>query len=213
MDKIGIYGEFFYGGNEYAIRHFSETDYLDDEVMYFDRKEQLRVYLSNLQKDPTIWTVLDTVARNFGLDACRTTIDSCDKEDLDFLCNKILSEEWVLIIRKYHGIKSVKLEQCCIEITQWINKNITACAITSAILIALPFFQAFFYPYPEKVASMASSAMSIGTQDWKQLSEAIKGVNQHTRAIISNAAGTHSLHHHNNRRLQQLWEEISNAFA
>ena len=39
MDKIGIYGEFFYGGNEYAIRHFSETDYLDDEVMYFDRKE------------------------------------------------------------------------------------------------------------------------------------------------------------------------------
>lgn len=153
------------------------------------------------------------MARNFGLDACRTTIDSCDKEDLDFLCNKILSEEWVLIIRKYHGIKSVKLEECCIEITQFINKKITACAITSAILIALPFFQAFFYPYPEKVASMASSAMSIGTQDWKQLSEAIKGVNQHTRAIISNAAGTHSLHHHNNRRLQQLWEEISNAFA
>jgi hypothetical protein len=165
MDKIGIYGEFFYGGNEYAIRHFSETDYLDDEVMYFDRKEQLRVYLSNLQKDPTIWTVLDTVARNFGLDACRTTIDSCDKENLDLLCDKIHSEEWVLIIRKYHGIKSVKLEQCCIEITQGINKNITACAITSAILIALPFFQAFFYPYQEKVASMASSAMSIGTQD------------------------------------------------
>ncbi len=22
MDEIGIFGEFFYGGNEYAIRHF-----------------------------------------------------------------------------------------------------------------------------------------------------------------------------------------------
>jgi hypothetical protein len=213
MERIGIFGEFFHAGNEYALRHYSETDYLDDEVINFDNKAQLRTYLSNLQKDPTTWTVLNTVARNFGLDACRTTIDRCDREDLDFLCDKILSEEWVLIIRKYHGMKSVKLEPCCIEVTQFINKEITASAITSAIIIALPFFQALFYPHPEKVASMASSVMSIGTEDWKQLAEAIKGVNQHTRKIVSDAAGIHSLHHHNNRRLQQLWEEISNAFA
>jgi hypothetical protein len=169
--------------------------------------------LSNLQKDPTIWTVLNTVARNFGLAPCRTTIDKCDREDLDFLCDKIHSEEWVLIIRKYHGMKSVKFEQCCIKVTQFINKKITASAITSAILIALPFFQAFFYPYPGKVTSMASSAMSIGTQDWKQLSEGIKGVNIDTRKSISKAAAAHSPYHHKNRRLQQLWEEISNAFA
>jgi hypothetical protein len=55
--------------------------------------------------------------------------------------------------------------------------------------------------------------MGIGTEDWKQLAEAIKGVNQHNRKIVSDAAGIHSLHHHNNRRLQQLWKEISNAFA
>ncbi len=213
MEQIGIFGEYFHGGNEYAIRHFSETDYCDDEVMHFERKEQLRTYLLNLQKDPTIWTVLNTVARNFGLDPCRTTIDRCDREDLDFLCDKIHSEEWVLIIRKYHGMKSVKLEECCIKVTQFINKKITASAITSAILIALPFFQAFFYPYPEKVASMASSAMSIGTQDWKQLAEAIKGINIDTRDSVSKAAAAHSLYHHKNRRLQQLWEEISNAFA
>jgi hypothetical protein len=132
---------------------------------------------------------------------------------LDYLCDKILSEEWVLIIRKYHGMKSVKLEQCCIKLTKWINSAITNSAITSAILIALPFFQAFFYPYPEKVASMASSSMSIGTQDWKQLAEAIKGVNRMTRRRVSDLAGEHSLAHHNNRKLHQLWEEISNAFA
>ncbi len=163
MEKIGIFGEYFHGGNEYAIRHFSETDYCDDEVMHFDHKEQLRAYLLNLQKDPTTWTVLNTVARNFGLDPCQTTIDICDKEDLDYLCDKFLSEEWVLIIRKYHGIKSVKLEQCCIDLAQWINKTITATAITSSIIIALPFFKAFFYPYPEQVASMASAAMSVTT--------------------------------------------------
>jgi hypothetical protein len=144
MEQIGIFGEFFHAGNEYALRHYSETDYLDDEVINFDNKAQLKTYLSNLQKDPTTWTVLNTVARNFGLDACRTTIDRCDREDLDFLCDKILSEEWVLIIRRYHGMKSVKLEQCCIEVTQFINKKITASAITSSIIIALPFFQALF---------------------------------------------------------------------
>jgi hypothetical protein len=147
MEKIGIYGEFFNGGNEYAIRHFAEADYCDDEIVHFEHKESLRAYLMNLQRDPTIWTVLNTVARNFGLDPCKTTIESCDKEDLDYLCEKIHSEEWVLIIRKYHGIKSVKLEQCCIDLTVWINRNITNSAITSAILIALPFFKAFFYPF------------------------------------------------------------------
>ena len=64
MEQIGIFGEFFHAGNEYAFRHFSETDYLDDEVIHFDHKAQLRAYLSNLQKDPTTWTVLNTVARN-----------------------------------------------------------------------------------------------------------------------------------------------------
>ena len=213
MDKIGIFGEFFHGGNEYAIRHFSETDYCDNEVVAFEHKEQLRAYLLSLQKDPTIWTVLNTVARNFGLDACKTTIDKCNREDLDFLCDKIDSEEWVLVIRKYHGMKSVKLEPCCIELTQKINETITSSAITSAILIALPFFQALFYPYPEKVASMASSAMSIGTEDWKQLAEAIKGVNLVTRESISHDAGIHSLARHKDRKLQQLWGEISDAFA
>ncbi|MGD9368835.1 MAG: hypothetical protein PVH87_24240 [Desulfobacteraceae bacterium] len=213
MEKIDVIGEFFYGGNEYAIRHFSETDYCDDEVMHFENKASLRTYLLNLQKNPTTWTVLNNVARNFGLEACRTTIDRCDEENLEYLCEKIYSEEWVLIIRKYHGIKSVKLEQCCIDITLWINRNITNSAITSAILIALPFFKAFFYPYPEKVASMASSVMSVATEDWKQLAEAIKGVNTATRKSVSKAAGEHSFAHHKNRKLKQLWEEISNAFA
>jgi hypothetical protein len=213
MEQIGIFGEFFRAGNEYALRHYSETDYLDDEVINFDNKAQLRAYLSNLQKDPTTWTVLNTVARNFGLDACRTTIERCDREDLDFLCDKIHSEEWVLIIRKYHGTKSVKLEPCCVKLTQKINGAITSSAITSAILIALPFFQAFFYPYPEKVASMASSAMGIGTQDWKQLAEAIKGVNRITRESISNDAKIHSFARHKDRKLEQLWREIADAFA
>lgn len=213
MEKIDVIGEFFYGGNEYAIRHFSETDYCDDEVMYFKHKEQLRAYLLNLQRNPTTWTVLNNVARNFGLDACRTTIDRCDEENLEYLCDKIYSEEWVLIIRKYHGIKSVNLEECCIKLTLWINRNITNSAITSAILIALPFFKAFFYPYPEKVASMASSAMSIATEDWKQLAEAIKGVNIATRRSISDAAERHALAKHKDRKLQQLWKEISDAFA
>jgi hypothetical protein len=213
MEKIGIFGDFFYGGNEYAIRHFAERDYCDDEIMHFERKESLRTYLMNLQRDPTIWTVLNTVARNFGLDPCKTTIESCDKEDLDYLCEKIHSEEWVLIIRKYHGMMSVKLEQCCIDLTVWVNRNITNCAITSAILIALPFFKAFFYPYPEKVASMASSAVSVKAEDWKQLAEAIKSVNTATRTSVSDAAGRHSFAHHKNRKLKQLWEEISNAFA
>ncbi len=181
--------------------------------MYFGRKKQLRAYLLTLQKDPTIWTVLDTVARNFGLDPCRTTIDRCDREDLDFLCDKIHSEEWVLIIRKYHGIKSVKLEECCVKLTQKINSVITNSGITSAILIALPFFQAFFYPYPEKFASMASSALSVGTEDWKQLAEAIKGVSRITRRIVSDEAKTHALACHKDRKLQQLWKEISDAFA
>lgn len=213
MDKIGIFGEFFYGGNEYAIRHFAEADYCDDEIMHFEHKESLRAYLMNLQKDPTIWTVLNTVARNFGLDPCKTTIDSCDKEDLDYLCEKIHSEEWVLIIRKFHNMKNIKLEQCCIDLTQWINQAITKCAITSAILIALPFFKAFFYPYPEKVASVASSAVSVATEDWKQLAEAINGVNRITRVRISEEAKKHALSHHKVRKLQQLWKEISDAFA
>jgi hypothetical protein len=213
MEKIGIFGEYFHGGNEYAIRHFSEADYCDDEVMRFDRKEQLRAYLLNLQKDPTTWTVLNTVARNFGLDPCQTTIDSCDGEDLNFLCDKILGEEWVLIIRKYHGMKSVKLARCCIDLTQWINETITATAITSSIIIALPFFKAFFYPYPEQVASMASSAMSVTTEDWKQLADAIKGIDQFSRERIRKRTAEHSISHHKNRKLQQLWEEISYAFA
>lgn len=213
MDKIGIFGDFFYSGNEYAIRHFSETDYCDDEVIYFEHKEQLRAYLFNLQKDPTIWTVLTGVARNFGLEPCRTTIDKCDRENLDYLCEKIYGEEWVLIVRKYHGIKSVKLEQCCIKLTQWTSQAITNCAMTSAILIALPFFKAFFYPYPDKVASLSSSAMSVTTEDWKQLSEAIKGVNGFTRRSVSDAAERHSLDKHKDRKLQQLWKEISDAFA
>jgi hypothetical protein len=213
MEKIGIFGEFFYGGNEYAIRHFAEADYCEDEIMHFENKESLRAYLMNLQRDPIIWTVLNTLARNFGLDPCKTTIDSCDKENLDYLCEKIHSEEWVLIIRKYYGIKSVKLEQCCIDLTQSINQDITNSAITSSILIALPFFKAFFYPYSAKVASVGSSAVSVSTEDWKQLAEAIKGVNTATRKSVCDAAGRHSLDHHKNRKLQQLWEEISNAFA
>jgi hypothetical protein len=48
MEQIGIFGEFFHAGNEHAIRHFSETDYCDDEIVHFERKAQLRVYLSNL---------------------------------------------------------------------------------------------------------------------------------------------------------------------
>jgi hypothetical protein len=88
------------------------------------------------------------VARNFGLDPCKTTIDSCDNENLDYLCEKIHSEEWVIIIRKYHNIKNIKLEQCCIDLTQWINQAITKSAIASAILIALPFFKAFFLSLP-----------------------------------------------------------------
>ncbi len=178
-----------------------------------ERKEQLRAYLLNLQRDPTTWTVLTAVARNFGLEPCRTTFDRCDKENLDYLCEKIHSEEWVLIIRKYHGIKSVKLEQCCIDLTLWINRNITSSAITSAILIALPFFKAFFYPYPEKVASMVSSGVSVATEDWKQLAEAIKGVNRYTRESVRRRTAEHSLAHHKDRKLKQLWEEISNAFA
>jgi hypothetical protein len=213
MDKIGISGEFFHGGNEFAIRHFSETDYCDDEVIYFNHKEQLRAYLLNLLRDPATWTVLTHVARNFGLDACKTTIDNCDKETLEYLCEKIYNEEWVFIIRKYHNMKNIKLEQCCIDLTQKLNRAITNSKITSAILIALPFFQAFFYPYPEKVASMASTAMSIGTQDWKQLAEAIKGVNKVTRKSVSNYAGIHSLDPHKDRKLQQMWKEISDAFA
>jgi hypothetical protein len=213
MEKIGIFGEFFYGGNEYAIRHFSEADYCEDEIKHFEHKESLRADLMNLQRDPTIWTVLNTVARNFGLDPCKTTIDSCDNENLDYLCEKILSEEWVLIIRKYHGVKSVKLEQCCIDLTQKINRAINSCAIASAVLIAVPIFKAFFYPYPDQVASMVSSAMSVATEDWKQLAEAINGVNRITRERISNDAMLHALASHKDRKLQQMWKEISDAFA
>jgi hypothetical protein len=90
---------------------------------------------------------------------------------------------------------------------------ITNSAITSAILIALPFFKAFFYPYPEKIASMASSAMSVATEDWKQLAEAIKGVNDITRRIVCDEAKTHAFSKHKDRKLQQLWKEISDAFA
>jgi hypothetical protein len=183
------------------------------KCLSFEHKESLKAYLMNLQRDPTIWTVLNTVARNFGLDPCTTTIESCDKEDLDYLYEKIHSEEWVLIIRKYHNMKNIKLEQCCIDLTVWINRNITNCAISSAILIALPFFKAFFYPYPEKVASMASSAMSVGTEDWRQLAEAINGVNRITRERISNDAMLHALASHKDRKLQQMWKEISDAFA
>jgi hypothetical protein len=60
---------------------------------------------------------------------------------------------------------------------------------------------------------MASMAVSVKTEDWKLLADAIKGVNTATRRSVSDAAGRHSLAHHENRRLQQLWEEISNAFA
>jgi hypothetical protein len=35
MEQIGIFGEFFRAGNEYALRHYSETDYLDGEVINF----------------------------------------------------------------------------------------------------------------------------------------------------------------------------------
>jgi hypothetical protein len=213
MYKIDVIGEFFHGGNECAIRHFSETDYCDDEVMHFQNRASLRAYLMNLQRDPTTWHILNAVVRTFGLDACRSTIDSCDKENLEYLCEKIHSEEWVLIVRKYHGIKGVKLEPCCIDLTVRINQNITSSVIVSAILIALPFFKAFFYPYPGKVASMASTAVSVATEDWRQLAEAIKGVNTATRKDVSDAAERHSLAHHKNRKLQQLWEEVSNAFA
>jgi hypothetical protein len=47
MEKIGIFGEFFYSGNEYAIRHFAEADYCDDEIMHFEHKNSLRAYLSH----------------------------------------------------------------------------------------------------------------------------------------------------------------------
>jgi hypothetical protein len=77
----------------------------------------------------------------------------------------------------------------------------------------LPFLKAFFYPYPEKVASMASSAMSVGTEDWRQLAEAIKGVNRSIRERVRRRSVEHSLAHHKNRKLKQLWEEISYAFA
>ena len=213
MNKIEIFGDFFYGGNECAIRHFSENDFCDDEIVHFRDKEALRVYLKNLQRDPVVWTVLNTVARNFGLGACRTTVDRCDEEDLDYLCEKIHSEEWVLIIRKYHGIKDVKLEPCCIDLTKWINGTITNCAIASAIIITLPFFKAFFYPYPEKIVSMASSSVSVANENWRQLAEAIKGVNTATRRSVSDEAKTHSFYHHKNRKLKQLWKEISDAFA
>jgi hypothetical protein len=68
-------------------------------------------------------------------------------------------------------------------------------------------------PYPEKVANMASSAMSVSTEDWKLLADAIKGVNQITRESISNDAKKHAFAHHKNRKLYLLWKEISNAFA
>jgi hypothetical protein len=60
---------------------------------------------------------------------------------------------------------------------------------------------------------MASSAMSVGTEDWRQLAEAIKGVNRTIRRSVSDAAHLHSIGHHKHRKLKQLWEEISNAFA
>jgi hypothetical protein len=45
------------------------------------------------------------------------------------------------------------------------------------------------------------------------LAEAIKGVSTATRTSVSDAAGRHSFTHHKDRKLKQLWEEISNAFA
>ena len=52
MEQIGIFGEFFHAGNEYALRHYSETDYLDDEVINFDNKAQLRPTCRTCKKIP-----------------------------------------------------------------------------------------------------------------------------------------------------------------
>lgn len=216
MDHIGIYGKFTYGGNEYAIRHFKEADYCDDEIMHFKYKENLRAYLITLQRDPVIWTVFNAVTRNFGLGTCRASFKECDRENLNFLCDKIYSEEWVLIQRKYHNMKDIKLEDCCIEVTQIINRRITCGAILMAVEIALPFFKALFYPYKELPATILSSAISIAQEDWRNLAEAIKGVNGATRRMVSQDAELHVLKHdypHYNRKLVRVWREISYAFA
>jgi hypothetical protein len=60
---------------------------------------------------------------------------------------------------------------------------------------------------------MASTAVSVATEDWKQLADAINGVNRITRAAISKEAKKHAISHHKDRKLQQLWKEISDAFA
>ena len=57
------------------------------------------------------------------------------------------------------------------------------------------------------------AAMSVKTEDWKQLADAIKGVNRITRKSISDGAMKHAFAHHKNRKLYLLWKEISNAFA
>jgi len=120
----------------------------------------------------------------------------------------------VLVIRKYHDIKDVKLEDCCVDLVKTIKNAIKMEGFVASITIVLPIFKVFLSPVPgEKMAKMISSSFSVYAEDWKALADAITGVHALTKTKISRWAAEHSLTHHNNRKLKQLWEGISDVFA
>lgn len=96
-----------------------------------------------------------------------------------------------------------------------INGIIISGDVLSAVLVVLPLFQAFFYPPGyNKWASLASTAYSISSTDWKSFGEDAMRVSEFSRKAAFDVAHAHVIVHewNNDHKLKLFWEGIMHAF-
>lgn len=216
-------GEFTYGGKTYCIKDELEHNYTPDEVVSFSNLEKIHEFFGAAVNDSGAWTVIMSIAKWKYPGICRPPTrcpEPTDEEYFNALCLQIFNGKLTLIEEShksnpYPKLQDVRLRQCCTDTIQEINDDIIRGDVLSAVHIALPFFNAFFYPpgYSEW-ASLTSTVSSIAHEDWDDFAKNILLVPTMTRRIVYKIAEEHAIYHEfkNDYKLKMFWQGVVNAF-
>ena len=112
-------------------------------------------------------------------------------------------------------IIDLKLEKCCYDVIDEINRKIKSAKIAAAALGAYSVFQIFFSPgSATKAAARVSTIYNVTNADWQQFSNAVTALGIFTRREAANEAAWHANDHSrdNNRKCELFWRGVYEHF-
>lgn len=216
-----LLGEFIYRGIVYCVKTPLENDHDEDEVIRFRQLEEVREFFAAATDDPCAWPVIMTIAKWHYPGICRPPAncpEPTDREFLDALCLQIFKGQLTLVEvtpDREWVLRDLQLAKCCVDTIKEINGIIINGDVLFAVVLALPLFQAFFYPPGyDKWVSLASTIYSISKEDWKSFGDNALKIPIATRNFAFKAAKEHALLHEFNGdyNLKIFWQGVMNAF-